>query len=91
MSEVAVDMALLGTAVVLVSLYSYAVLGSFSPVHFRACTAGIGMFCVLISITAGYAISFLFGLKITGFHSILPFMIIGIGVDNIFVIVNCID
>ena len=88
---VTTDIILLGVAVCLVSVYSYIVLGSFSPIHFRAATAGIGMFCVLISITAGYAICFLSGLKITNFHNILPFMVIGIGVDNLFVIVNSID
>ena len=88
---VTTDIILLAVAVCLVSVYSYIVLGSFSPVHFRAVTAAVGMFCVLISIAAGYAICFLAGLKITNFHNILPFMVIGIGVDNMFVIVNCID
>ena len=40
---VTTDIILLGVAVCLVSLYSYIVLGSFSPIHFRAATAGIGM------------------------------------------------
>ena len=91
MSAVSVDIGLLGVAVLLVSIYSYFVLGSFNPVYFRTVTGAMGIFCVLISIVVGYAISFWCGLKITNFHNILPFMIIGIGVDNMFVIVNTID
>jgi len=91
MKSIAVDIALLGVAVTLVSLYSYLVLGSFSPVHFRFVTGLIGMSCVLISITAAYAGAFAMGLKVTSFHNILPFMIIGVGVDNIFIVIYAID
>ena len=78
-------------AILLVSLYSYFVLGSFSPIHFRSLTAMIGMGCVILSLISGYGIAFSFGLKVSRFHSILPFMIMGIGVDDMFVIVNTID
>ena len=51
----------------------------------------VGMFCVIISITTGYGIAFAVGLKISRFHDVLPFMIMGIGVDDMFVIVNTVD
>ena len=54
-------------------------------------TALVGMTCVLLSVTSGYGVSFAFGWKVSKFHNILPFMIMGIGVDDMFVIVNTID
>ena len=55
------DIGFLLTAIVLVSVYSYTVLGAFNPILFRSLTAAIGMTCVLISIVSGYAFAFLIG------------------------------
>lgn len=75
----------------LVIIYSVFVLGSLNPVLFRSLTALVGCFVVAIALTTGYGIAFAVGLKVSRFHDILPFMIMGIGVDNMFVIVNCVD
>ena len=75
----------------LVLIYSFLVLGSFSAVHFRAVTSIVGMSCVLLSITSGYGIAFALGFKASTINNVVPFMILGIGVDDMFVIVNTID
>ena len=75
----------------LVLSYSFVVIGGMSPVHFRSATAMVGMTCILLSITSGYGIALALGWKTTKFHAIIPFMIMGIGVDDMFVIVNTID
>ena len=75
----------------LVLVYCIIFLGGFSPVHFRFLTAIVGMSTVIISITAGYGAGFAIGLKVSRFNDVLPFMILGIGADDIFVIVNTID
>ena len=75
----------------LVLSYSFVVIGGMSPVHFRSATALVGMTCILLSITSGYGIALALGWKTTKFHAIIPFMIMGIGVDDMFVIVNTID
>ena len=75
----------------LVTTYSFFVLGALSPVHFRSCTAAIGMMCVVLGAASGYALAFYFGQKSSNFHNILPFMVIGVGVDDMFVIVSTID
>ena len=75
----------------LVLSYSFVVIGGMSPVHFRSATALVGMSCILLSITSGYGIALALGWKTTKFHAIIPFMIMGIGVDDMFVIVNTID
>ena len=90
-TEVIADAVLLTTSLLIITIYSYLVLGSFSPVHFRSLTAMVGISCVILSILSGYALAFWIGQKISGFHQILPFMILGIGVDDMFVIVNSID
>ena len=51
----------------------------------------MGLLCVILSCSAGYSVSFAAGLQISRLHNILPFMIVGIGVDDMFVIVNTID
>ena len=57
-SDVTGDVAYLSIAVLLVSTYSFFVLGSLSPVHFRSCTAIVGMGCVFLGVTSGYAMAF---------------------------------
>ena len=79
------------TAICMVSVYSIFVLGGCSPVHFRSASAGVGLLCILLATVSGYSISFYFGYLITHIHNILPFMVLGIGVDDMFVIVNTID
>ena len=79
------------SAILLVSTYSIFVLGSFSPIHFRSLTALIGVGCVILGAFTGYSVASFFGQLMSDWHSILPFMILGIGVDDMFVIVNSVD
>ena len=90
-NDVTNDVGLLLTAIVLIVTYCILVLGSCSPVHFRFVTSLFGLFCVLLSTMAGYGISFYAGYLISRMHGFLPFMILGLGVDDMFVIVNSID
>ena len=71
--------------------YSFFVLGSCSPVHMRVVSAMLGLCCVGLSIVSGYGISFLLGLKFSRMHGVLPFLILGLGDDDMFVIFNFID
>ena len=52
------DLGLLAISVCLVTMYSVLVLGGCSPIHFRAFSAMVGVICVFLSTTTGYAISF---------------------------------
>ena len=85
------DVGLMGAALVLIYIYSFFVLGSCSPVHMRVVSAMAGLFCVGLSIVAGYGIAFALGFKFSRMHGVLPFLILGLGVDDMFVIVNTID
>ena len=78
-------------ALLLIYTYSFFVLGSCSPIHMRIVSAMFGLLCVGLSIAAGYGIAFLSGFKFSDMHGVLPFLILGLGVDDMFVIVNTID
>ena len=51
----------------------------------------VGLVCVILSAITGYAMASYFGWKASIAHNILPFMLLGIGVDDMFVIVSCTD
>ncbi|GMH67585.1 hypothetical protein TL16_g04716 [Triparma laevis f. inornata] len=53
-----------------------------------ASLAGGGIFCVFLSTFAGFGIAALTGAWFTSLHSLLPFILVGIGVDDMYVIVN---
>ena len=90
-NEVFTDVNLLATALLLIYTYSFLVLGSCSPIHMRCISAIIGISCIGISTTAGYGMAFASGFKFSDMHGVLPFLILGLGVDDMFVIVNSID
>ena len=85
------DFFIVAISIAFIFIYSNLVLGACSPIHFRSVSAMFGIFCVFISITAGYGIAFATGNLMSLIHNLLPFMLLGLGVDDMFVIVTCID
>ena len=85
------DAILMLTAIMLVGSYSFFFLGGCSPIHMRFSVAAIGLVCVGLSFTSGCCIAFYFEQKVSNIHAILPFLLIGIGVDDMFVVCNAID
>lgn len=75
----------------LVAAYSILFMGSFSPIHCRAAAAGITLLCVMLSYTAATGLMFILGGRVAGIHNLLPFLLIGIGVDDMFVISAAVD
>ena len=57
----------------------------------RVLSAMIGLCCIGLSTGAGYGIAFKYGYIFSDLHGALPFLILGLGVDDMFVIVNTID
>jgi len=82
---------MVGQAIGLVSVYCIIFMGSCSPIHFRSAAGGIALLCVALSFTSSSGIAYLVGAKSAGIHNLLPFMLIGIGVDDMFVISSAID
>lgn len=73
------------------SVYCIIFMGSCSPIHFRSAAGGIALLCVALSFASSSGIAYLVGAKSAGIHNLLPFMLIGIGVDDMFVISSAID
>lgn len=85
------DLALIQIAIMLVAVYTILVLGAFSPIHCRLVTALMGLLCVGLSYASGFGLCFLLGGETAGVHNLMPFLLIGIGVDDMFVICNAVD
>ena len=66
-------------------------LGTFSGIHCRLVVSLMGLFCVGLSYAAGSGLCFYLGGETAGVHNLLPFLLIGIGVDDMFVICNAVD
>jgi predicted RND superfamily exporter protein len=85
------DVKLMVVAIMLVGCYSIIFLGNCNPYLMRSCPAIVGLICVGLSYTMGFTFSFLLGYKVAAIHTLMPFLLIGIGVDDMFVIANAID
>ena len=85
------DFGLVAASILLIFIYANIVLGSCSPIFMRSFSAMVGLTCVILSVTTGYAVASTFDWKSSVAHNILPFMLLGIGVDDMFVIVSCTD
>lgn len=85
------DLALVQISISLVAIYCIFFMGSCSPIHFRSAAAGITLLCVGLSYGSSSGLGYLLGGKTAGIHNLLPFLLIGIGVDDMFVISSNID
>lgn len=85
------DLGLVQISVTLVAVYCILFMGSFSPIHFRSAAAGITLLCVGLSFAGSSGLAYYLGGKSAGIHQILPFLLIGIGADDMFVISSAID
>ena len=84
-------LSLLLAGYVLVLIYGLVMLGKFNFVQHRAYMAMTGMCCILMGVGSCYGLCSTLGLIFTPTHSILPFMLLGIGIDDMFIIVQSYD
>ena len=66
-------------------------LGGFSPIHCRFLVTIVGLICIGLSVIAGSLFGHMFGYPPTAAHQALPILMIGIGVDDMFVVCNSLD
>ena len=78
-------------AAVLIVAYSAIFLGACSPMHCRLSVAIVGILCIVLSMAAGYFLSLKLGYYMNDAHQALPIMLLGIGVDDMFIICNALD
>ena len=83
------DLALVQVSYVMAFLFLGATMGRIVCGTGSRCTMALAaMVTVILSTGAGFGISSLAGLFFGPVHSLLPFILLGIGVDDAFVIVN---
>ncbi len=75
----------------LVTIYCIIFMGSCSPIHFRSAAAGITLLCVGLSFAGSFGLAQYLGYTSAGIPQVLPFLLIGIGVDDMFVISSALD
>ncbi|KAJ7558526.1 hypothetical protein O6H91_04G044400 [Diphasiastrum complanatum] len=77
-------------SVVFVSIYCFFAFVNFGdPVHSHTWVAMTGLSVVTFAIVAGFGLTSAFGIKITPLAgSVVPFLALGLGVDDVFVLVN---
>ena len=85
------DMVLIQIAIFMVGFYTCFNLGGLSPIHCRCNVTVCGLLCVMVCYLAGFSIAFNIGYKQSGVHNLMAFLLIGIGVDDMFVVANAID
>ena len=66
--------------------YCLFTVGSCSPRGCRSNLALVGVISSGLAFLAGSGLASLLGFKVAGIHNVLPFLVIGIGVDDMFVI-----
>jgi len=76
----------LGGGYVLVFIYVNIMLSKLNFVQQRFWLSVIGILSVAMGMILGYGLCSMFGLFYSGAHTVIPFLLLGIGIDNIFVI-----
>ena len=72
-------------------IYLIFFLGGFSPIHCRMSVTFAGLICIYLSVFAGSLLGELLGYEPSDVHQCLPILMIGIGVDDMFVICTSLD
>ncbi len=75
----------------IVFVYVLFMLGKFNAIEQRAYLSAAGIIGVIMGIVVSYGVCSAFGLFFGPMHSVLPFLLLGIGIDDMFVIVQCWD
>ena len=66
-------------------------MGGWSPIHFRSVAGVVTLICVVLSYFSCNGLSYWLGYKTAALHNIMPFMLLGVGVDDMFVISSQVD
>ena len=85
------DLAALNISFFIILAYAVFIFWKCSPHHSRVLLAISGCASVGLSIAFAYGFSTLVGFKLNPVINVLPFILIGIGVDDMFVLVSALD
>ena len=82
------DISFLAIGFAIVLIYIIVMLGKFSWVENRFYLSGVGIICVVMGVLVAYGFCSAVGLFFGPMHNILPLLLLGIGIDDMFVIVQ---
>jgi len=85
------DIRQLGMGYAIVFVYVIFMLGKLDCVEQRVFLSFAGILSVIFGMTVAYGLCSAAGLFFTPMHNILPFLLLGIGIDDMFVIARCFD
>ena len=85
------DLVLIQIAISMVGIYTAINIGGLSPIHCRCWVTICGLFTVALCYLAGFSLAFALNFRQSGVHNLISFLLIGIGVDDMFVVCNSID
>ena len=83
------DVSLFVVGYMLMFLYASWMLGRFTCIGHRMHLATVGILGVIMGIVVSYGICSFAGIFYGPMHSVMPFLMLGIGIDDMFVIVQC--
>ncbi|TRY73596.1 hypothetical protein TCAL_03344, partial [Tigriopus californicus] len=75
----------------IVFIYVMIMLGGFTCVETRALLSLVGCASIGLTILVTYGLCSAFGLFYGPMHNVIPFLMLGIGIDDMFVIMQCFD
>ena len=78
-------------AILAVGVYTIFALGNCSPMHCRCIVALVGLLSIILAYTCGFGFMFICGAQTDDVHTLIPFLLVGIGVDDMFVMCNAVD
>ena len=76
---------------VLMIVYCTSALGKYDCIHSKRALGVVGVTSVVLSVIGGIGLSCYMGVPITAVTQVVPFLAMGIGVDDMFVLVNSFD
>ena len=86
------DVKLVSVSVVLMVLFCALALSKFSdPVRGHFLLGLGGIMTIIIGIATAFGFVMFIGYEFISFAGVIPFLVLGVGIDNIFIITNCID
>ena len=83
------DARLVAAGYILMFSYAILMLGKWNCVEVRLYLSIVGILGIVMGLVIGLSISSVFGYPYTPLHALLPFICLGIGIDDMFVIVQC--
>ncbi|XP_071537135.1 NPC intracellular cholesterol transporter 1 homolog 1b-like [Panulirus ornatus] len=83
------DVSFLTVGIMILFVYVQLMLGKFNVVENRPVLSMLGLLATVMAVGISFGLCSAFGLAYGPIHSILPLLMLGLGVDDMFVIIQC--